>query len=112
MSSHFSVQDVYRGVATILFRDGKTEEYEVHLWRAERVTDRPVLGQQRVLPREDVLGMEGEILTPLHPSKLAEFSFAEQLHLQYGEDRWKIAFKSSSSPRFRAWGHTVEKQTT
>src|SRR6267142_1813897 len=108
MSTSFVEKNVYQGTAIIIFRDGKTESYEVRLWSLERITERPVLGQQRLLPREDALGIEGEILTPVHPSKLMEFAFAEQLQLQYGGHRWNISFGSSSSPRFKAWGDSVD----
>lgn len=110
MSTSIVEKNVYQGAAEIVFQDGKSDPCEVRLWSVERITDRPVLGQQRILPREDVLGVEGEILTPLPPPKLQTFAFAQQLHLQYGGHRWKISFGSSGSPRFKAWGHSVDKQ--
>lgn len=110
MSTSIVEKNVYQGAAALIFQDGKTESYEFRLWSVERITDRPVLGQQRLLPREDVLGVEGEILTPLPSSKLQTFAFAQQLHLQYGGHRWKISFGSSGSPRFKAWDHSVDKQ--
>jgi hypothetical protein len=102
MSSYLDRKELYHGVATVVFPNGKIEEYEVALWGVERITERLVLGPQLVPPREDVGGYHGEILTPLPESKLAELASTEPLYLQYGDQRWKISLPNSRRPEFTA----------
>jgi hypothetical protein len=102
--SHEEEVELHSGTATIEHQDGHTDEIQVRLWRTERLTNRPVLGEARRLPsRRDVTGVQGEILTQLHQGKLMQLAMAPQLTLGYGRKRWKISFPNSRSPRFKAW---------
>jgi hypothetical protein len=103
--SHEEEDAIYSGPATIEHQDGHTEDVHVRLWSTERITSRPVLGESQQLPsRRDVIGAQGEILTPLHPFKPMQLATAPQLTLRYDQKRWKIIFSDSRSPRFKAWG--------
>jgi hypothetical protein len=108
MGTSIVANNIYHGPATIIFQDGHTESYEVCLWNVERIKERSAIGHQQLPSRNDVLRVKGEIVTSLHLSKLMELASAKQLHLRYGEHSWEISF--DGSPRFSAWGHSVNKQ--
>lgn len=97
--------EIYSGPATIEHQDGHTEDVHVRLWSTERISDRPIFGESRQLPpRRDVIGVQGEILTPLQPGKLMHIATASQLTLRCDQKCWKISFSNTRSPRFKAWG--------